>query len=368
MSTQSQPTTSDPCTSAPKVSAYEKLVTPVIGLFMLAVAYTLYLAHEILLPIVLALLLSLLFSPLVAKASRKLGVPKAISSLFLMVLVLAVIAGLTYSVVTPLLEWADRAPHAMQRVLVGESQLQRSLEKLQDSAKQIEENMEEEGADVETPQTVVLQTDTWRSKLMSKGQSGVVGLALALALTYFLLVSGDTLVRNLARQMKRRRRCIFLRIVRSGQQQVARYLAVISLTNTAIGIAVGLIAWGAGLPTPVLWGLVAALTRFIPYIGVILGVSLFAVVSVMTFDEIWMMAVVPGSFLLMTTIIGFFLEPYIHGMRLAVNPVIIFVSIFFWGWFWGPVGVLLAVPLMTVIMVIISHIPKLKPLSEVLRK
>ncbi|RUO26990.1 AI-2E family transporter [Aliidiomarina minuta] len=353
--------------SVQEVLKKQDLTTPIYGLFSLAVLYTLYLAHEILLPIILALLLSMLLAPLVGKAERRLKVPRALSALVLMLMVIALIASVSYGIVKPLSEWADRAPNAIERIFTGESEMERQMDRFSDTAQQIEEEMDDVSEE-DRPQPVVLQQESWQSQALERAQQTVFGLALALALTYFLLVSGDMLVKNLAMQMRRRRRQIFLRIVRSGQEQVARYLAVITTTNLSIGILTGLVAWGVGLPTPVLWGLVATLSRFIPYIGVILGVALLTVVSVATFDELWKIAIVPGSFMVMTSIVGFFIEPYIHGMRLAVNPVIIFVSIFFWGWLWGPVGVLLAVPLMTVIMVVVSHIPKLQPLSRVLRK
>lgn len=353
--------------SVQEVLQKQNLTTPIYGLFFLAILYTLYLAHEILLPIILALLLSMLLAPLVGKAERRLKVPRTLSSLVFMLMVITLIGAVSYGIVKPLSEWADRAPSAVQRIFTGESEMERQMERFRQTAQQIEEEMDDVSQE-DRPQPVVLQQESWQSQALERAQNAAIGLALALALTYFLLVSGDTLVKNLAMQMRRSRRQIFMRIVRSGQEQVARYLAVITTTNLSIGIITGLVAWGVGLPTPVLWGLVATLSRFIPYIGVILGVALLAVVSVASFDELWKIAVVPGSFMLMTSVVGFFIEPYIHGMRMAVNPIIVFVSIFFWGWLWGPVGVLLAVPLMTVIMVVVSHIPRLRRLSEVLRK
>ncbi|MEP3562619.1 MAG: AI-2E family transporter, partial [Marinobacter sp.] len=121
-------------------------------------------------------------------------------------------------------------------------------------------------------------------------------------------------------------------------------------------------------PDPAMWGLVAGLARFIPYLGNMLTIALLTLVSAVTLDTLWMMALAPLSFILLTTIVGFFLEPWIHGFRMAINPVIIFISIFFWGWLWGPVGVLLAVPLMTVIQVVLKQIPKLRPVYKVIAR
>lgn len=346
----------------------QDISTPIYGLFTLAILYTLFIASDILLPLVFALLLSLLMSPAVTWCSRKLGIPRALSALVFVLSFLIGIAGIAYGVFAPLTQWADEAPEAVERILQGRGEIQQDIEKLQESAEEIQEEVDGEVEGTEDPTIVVHESELWQHRAFAAAQSGVTGLGLALALTYFILVTGDTMVRNLANQMGRRKRHIFLSIVRSGQEQVARYLGVITSVNVTIGIIIGLLSWAVGLPTPVLWGLVAALARFIPYVGGILGAGLLVVVSVATFDDLLMIAIVPGTFLVMIALVGFFLEPYIHGQRLAVNPIIIFVSIFFWGFLWGPVGILMAVPLMTVIMVVVSHIPKLEPLSNVLRK
>ena len=345
------------------------LSTPVYGLFILAILYTFYLAHEVVLPVVLAILVTLLLSPIVESLLKRFKVPKAISSLFLLLGLVAGIAGISFAISGPLLQWAERAPSTVSELLVGQSEVQQGLRQITDTAEQIEEQIEEQlGEDTESAQTVVLQTDSWRSQLTSGLYQTAAGVTLALALTYFLLVSGDRMLLNLAAQLSRQKRAIMLSIVRNGQEQIARYLGVITLTNSAIGIVIGLIAWAVGLPSPAVWAVVVALTRFIPYLGVIIAFALLTIVSATTFDSLLMMAIVPASFMLISTLVGFFLEPYIHGMRLAVNPVIIFIAIFFWGWLWGPIGVFIAVPLMTVIMVIVSHIPKLEGLYRVLAK
>lgn len=350
--------------------SYENLRTPIYGLFILAILYTFYLAHQIVLPIVLAILVTLLFSPVVEKLYKRWQVPKSLSALLLLLSLLAAMAGIVTAVSQPLLEWAARAPQTLSQLLVGDSDIQRHISTITDTAAQIEEQLEEQMGDngAETPQTVVLQTDSWRNQLTSGLYQTASGVLLALALTYFLLVSGDRMLLNLADQMKRRKRRIMMQIIRSGQEQIARYLGVITLTNTSIGVAIGLIAWAMGMPSPVVWGLIVALTRFIPYLGVFIAFALLTVVSVTTFDELWQMAVVPLSFMAISSLVGFFLEPYIHGMRLAVNPVVIFIAIFFWGWLWGPIGVFIAVPLMTVIMVVISHIPQMNGVYQVLSK
>ena len=311
---------------------------------------------------------SLLLSPLVKKAYVKWRIPRVISSLVFVLLVLAAIVGITLAVATPALKWVEEVPQGISRLLVGESEISRQIARVTESAEQVERSVEELSETEQQPTTVVLQTDSWRSQLMTKARNGIAGLALALALTYFLLVSGDRLIHNFIRQLPIEQRKTVLRMTHESQHQIAQYLGVLGLSNLVVGTTTGLICWAVGLPDPAVWGLVAGLARFIPYLGNILSISLLTIVSVVSLDELWMMAIAPLGFLGLTTLVGLFIEPWIHGFRMAINPVIIFVSIFFWGWLWGPVGVLLAVPLMTVIQVVLKQIPKLRPVYKVIAR
>lgn len=355
--------------AGPRPLISSELSTPIYGIFALGILYTLYVAHQIVLPIILAILTSLLLSPVVKKLYVAFKVPRMVSALVLVLMVFAGIGGVTYAVATPVLKWAEEAPQGISRLLVGQSEIKRQISKVTESAEKVEKSMEElSDSNQAKPTTVVLKTESWRSQLMSKARDGVAGLLLALALTYFLLVGGDRIIKNFVRQIPRVQQKTALRITRDSQQQIAQYLGVLALSNTAVGVATGLMCWAIGLPDPAVWGLIAGLARFIPYLGVILTISLLAVVSAISLDVVWMMGFAPLGYLVLTTLVGFFIEPWVHGFRMAINPVVIFVSIFFWGWLWGPVGVLLAVPLMTVIQVVLKQIPKLRPVYKVIAR
>lgn len=342
------------------------LKIPLYGLFFLGLLASFYVAHPIVLPIILAVLVSLLLGPLVRKAQHKMGVPRAVTALVLIVGLLAGIAGLGYAVAPPIAKWATKAPEGVSRLLTGQSQFTSTLKEVQKSAEEVEKKMN--GSEKEKPQAVVIQSNSWQKKLIEKVRKGVTGLALALALSYFLLVSGDGLVRNFVRQLPRHKRRVTLRVVRESQEQIAQYLAVISTSNLLVGLTTGLLCWAIGLPSPAIWGIIAGLARFVPYLGVISTVILLGIISAINLDTLWLMAAAPLGYLALTSLVGFFLEPYIHGFRMAINPVVIFLSIFFWGWLWGAVGVLLAVPLMTVIQVVLKQIPRLQPIYRVIAK
>ncbi|MAL98445.1 MAG: AI-2E family transporter [Alteromonadaceae bacterium] len=347
-------------------SATDRLETPLYGLFVLGILYTLYVAHGVILPVLLALLTSLLMAPVVRVLRRRLRIPPAVSALVLIAAFLGALGGLTWTVSQPLLEWAGKAPESFSKLALGQSSIKTTIEQVTRSAEEVEETVD--GLSEEKVTTVVLQQDSWRQKLFAKAQEGLAGLALAMALSYFLLVNGDRLIQNLARQLPRHARRRVLHMIRDSQEEIAKYLGIISLSNTLVGVLTGLMTWAIGLPSPVVWGVVAGLTRFVPYLGVIITIALLAVVSIASLDEIWLMSLAPLGFLALTSLVGFFLEPFIHGFRMSINPILIFISIFFWGWLWGPVGVLLAVPLMTVIQVVLKQIPKLRPVYKVIAR
>jgi len=345
------------------------LKVPIYGLFILAVFYTLYLTRDIALPITLALLVSLLLAPAVdALARRKL--PRALGAMLLLGSLVGGLGGIAYLVSDPLLEWLEEAPEGLTELVVSHSGLHDAYERMTRSAREVEETMEqflEEGE--QSPTTVVLESESWRGQFLVTAQRNAAVLLLALALCYFLLVAGDRMLVQFMDQLRSESsRRAATGVIKDAQREIGRYLAFITVSNSVVGVVTGLLAWLMGLPSPLVWGVLTALLRFIPYLGVLVTAALLLVVSAVTLDDPMLMLVVPVGYILLNTLVGAFLEPVIHGYRLRVNPVIVFVSIFFWGWLWGAIGVLIAVPLMTVILVILSHVPALRPLYQVLAR
>ena len=352
-------------------AAGDPLRVSIHGLFALGVLYTLYLAHQVFLPITLAILVSLLLSPAVTALARR-GINRAVAAFVTLSMLVALLAGTAWMTVQPMLEWAEQAPDGLTRLMVQEGGLRDALDSMTDSARQVEEAVEEirdEQQAEEEPVTVVLESESWRGQLMVNVRDTGLAVALALALSYFLLVSGNSLVLNFSAQLStRQRRRTTLRMVRDCQREIGRYLVVITVSNGSVGVLTALMAWAVGLPSPAVWGLLAALLRFVPYLGVVATVALLVVVSAASLESPVMMLAVPAGYLLLNTVVGFFIEPWVHGYRLSVNPVVIFLAIFFWGWLWGPIGVLMAVPLMTVIQVTLRHIDSLRPLHDVIAR
>ncbi len=340
------------------------------GLFALGVLYTLYLARDMILPITLAVLTSLLLAPLVRRFARY-GVHRGVSALVLLLTLVLALGGTVYSTAKPAADWLEQAPDGLARLLVHDGELRQLYESMTQSARQVEQQLAEyaEMDEEERPQPVVVQTESWRNQLAVALRDSMGAFALALALSFFLLVNGDTLIDHSVRQLPgRSRRLTALRVIRDAQEQIARYLAFITISNSLVGVATALLVWSLALPSAMVWGVLAALLRFIPYLGVLLTVIMLAVVSALTHEELWLILAAPVGYLVLSSVVGFFLEPYLHGFRMAINPIVIFLAIFFWGWLWGPIGVLLAVPLMTVIQVVLKQIGPLQPVYRIIAR
>src|SRR5690554_344423 len=266
------------------------------GIFALSILYTLYLAHEVILPITLAVLTSLLLSPLVRRLARR-RVPRVVSAFVLLGVLVSAMGGVGWLVASPIMDWMERAPEGISNLFASENGMKGALSSLMRSAEKVEKTVEGL-TESKKPVAVVLQSESWTGQVLMKVRNGLVGLALALALTFFLLVNGDRLIHNLVRQFPRHRRRTGLRLIRESQREIARYLAVITLSNVAVGLVTMIMLWMLELPNPAIWGVLAGLLRFIPYLGVAITVLLLAIISAVVMTQPWLMLIAPAGYIL----------------------------------------------------------------------
>ena len=147
---------------------------------------------------------------------------------------------------------------------------------------------------------------------------------------------------------------------------MSRYLMTITVVNSAVGIVAALALYLIDFPDPALWGALATLLRYIPYLGVSITVMLLSIVSATTYQDSAMILAAPVGYALFTAVVGQIVDPFVHGFRFSLNPIIVFLWIFFWGWLWGAPGVLLAVPLLTLFQVLCRHTERLNPIAQLL--
>ena len=147
-----------------------------------------------------------------------------------------------------------------------------------------------------------------------------------------------------------------LRIFNDIEKNLAGYLAVVTMINAALGLIVGVGAWLVGLPDPAIFGLLAALLNYVPYVGpAIMMITMFGV-GLVTFPSLGHALIAPGALLGLCTVEGHFITPAIIGRRITLNPLLVVLSLAFWTWMWGPLGALLAAPVAIVGLVVFSHI------------
>jgi predicted PurR-regulated permease PerM len=154
----------------------------------------------------------------------------------------------------------------------------------------------------------------------------------------------------------------FLKIMHDIERNLAGYLTVVTIINAAVGIIVAAGAWLIGLPNPVIFGLLAALLNYVPYLGPAVMVVVLFGVGLVTFPSLSHAFIAPLGLIAVTTTEGHLVTPTIVGRRLTLNPLLVFLALAFWTWMWGPFGAILAVPLSIVGVVVFNH---LVPTEEV---
>ena len=334
------------------------------GLFILAAFYTLYLARSFILPIVLALLLNFLLSPVV-RGLNKLRIPNALGAALVVFGVVGGVAWGVYELSGPAYQWAQEAPRSLRKIERRLREFKKPVQTMSKATEQMEKMTQVGGG--RTPQRVEVQTETLGERMFSQATELVAGGTVMLILLFFLLASGDLFLRKLIRvlpSLSDKKRAV--EIARQIESDVSAYLVTITIINIALGLAV----WGLmtllEVPNPLLWGVLATVTNFIPYLGAIVMIAILAAVGFLTFDELGHALMVPGAFIGLNLLESYLVTPMILGRRLTLNPVVIFLGLTFWGWLWGITGALLAVPLMAVLKIFCDHSEHLAPVGEFL--
>jgi predicted PurR-regulated permease PerM len=330
---------------------------------LLAVAFTLKAAASLILPILLAAILALLLSPGVALLVRA-RVPQALAAALMVTAVVALVFALGANLYTPVQRWANAGPAEVRMLEQKLRVLRRPVEAVREAGDKVAALTGSESA-----KTVAVERQGTALEWVRATQHAVFTTLTTMLLLYFLLASGDLFLRKTVRVIPRLRDKIrAVEIARQVQQEIASYFAVLTLINVGFGAAVGAAMWALGMPTPLLWAVVAAVTNFLPYIGPFIAVVVIGVAAVVSFDTPLAMLAPPLAYLLLHLVEDQVVLPVALGRRLAVSPVVIFIWMLVWAWMWGVVGVVLAVPLLVAVRICAEHIPSLAPLGAFLAR
>lgn len=347
-----------------EVSLLKRIFRLLLGLFLILFVYSLYFAKDFFLPMVLAFLLALTLSPIVRFLSRR-GVPAPLSATLLVLTSFFGFGMIGFLLSGPVADLVNDAPRIGWELRQRLSDIQVPLTRFLEASEEIESVTE--SVDEQDVQKVVVAQPGIVSRAAGNLISAGTTIAVTVVLSLFLLASGSLFYEKIVQSfhlMSDKKRA--LRVVYDVEREISRYLLTIALINSGLGVAVGLSCWAAGLPTPFLWGVVAALLNFLPYVGSLIGIVLVGIISVITFDTLAAALLAPLLYLGCTIMEGQFITPLVVGRRLQINAVAIFVAIAFWSWLWGFAGALLAVPILVIVKVFCDHFEDLRHVGNFL--
>jgi predicted PurR-regulated permease PerM len=332
------------------------------GLFILAVFYTIYFMRSILLPIVLALMLSYLFRPIV-RGLAQLKIPLSVGAALILIGLLVLVGYGSSALATPAVEWLQKAPAGLTELQHKLLPVKKSVAQVIQATGQIEKlattNAESKAVEVKRhPITEMFVTRT---------PEFIASAVFLVILLYFLLVYDQVFIAKLVKLLPTLSdKKTAVGIAQDIESQVSRYLFTITAINACLGLAVGTAVGLLGLRNPLMWGVMVALFNFVPYLGALTGIIFMTIGAVLSFDSLGYALIFPAVYVAFGTLEGSFITPWIMGRSLTLNPVIILLSLTFWGWMWGIVGIILAVPILAAFKIFCAHIKPMAPLAEFL--
>ena len=385
-------------------------------LAVLAVAYTLFFARAVLLPFALALVLALLFRPVVRHLRKRWHLNEyagaagvLVGALSLLGLTLATLAVPAEDFVRGLPTKIEAAAEKLERdpnfrfFLNVQKQLDGSggmalpeggaaatrtpdpdadvpegdhpdYAAMGAAGPAVAEEVEEAGGveidptEEVVPLVVEERPPSLLTRVFSSAPEALGGFALAFVFLYFLLAEGDAILNNaiaLVPTIAGKREAVSL--TRAAERGVSRYLMLVSAINAALGVCIGIAMSFVGLPNPVLWGVMAALLNFIPYVGAFIGAAIVFLVAYLEPEfSLGEAALAPLCYMSINLLEGNFVTPYFLGKSIALNPLMVLMSLAFWGWIWGPTGAVLAVPLLSMAKIVCDDVESLRGIGLLL--
>ena len=338
-----------------------------VGLGMLAVfagAWAMQLARPLLLPIVLAVLIASVLAPLV----RLLGIlrlPAPVGAALVVALFAAGIGFGVYALSEPALGWLERAPQTLREVEKRLRPVKDSVAEAQAAADTVEQ-MARVGGDDGSPQ-VTVKEPSLAARVAGMARTLLLRALEVMLLVYFLLAFGGSFYRRLLKIPEGLRgRLRVVQIITEIEKEITRYLLTVSTINAGLGAATGLAMSFLGMPNPTLWGVMATVFNYVPYLGSAFTLVVLTGVAILTFPTLTQAMLVPMVFLTLATIEGQFVTPIVVGRRMSLSPMVIVVALLVGDWMWGVVGLLIAVPVLAIFKILCSHDARLAPVAELL--
>ena len=320
------------------------------GLFF-ALPFVLSIGSVVFLPIVTALVLTVILSPL-ADRLNALGLPNGLASLIALIVFFAIMLLALALILQPAMTLFDQLPAMADRVGQRFSEIRSQFAWVGQINEQLAGLMNRGDG-----REVVLASPSLLEELAFATPSFVIEAILTLLMAFFMIEA----------RVRLRQRLLFgrasfgtsikaARVLREVQDRVAAYILTVGLINVVVGVVVALGAWALDVDAPIMWGGLAALLNFLPYIGPTMMVGLLALFGIGTTDTLFWGLIPALAYLGLHTVEANVVTPSILGARFTMNPVMILIALSYFSWIWGVFGALLSVPILLMLTALFDHI------------
>ena len=321
-----------------------------IGLF-LALPFVLSIGSVVFLPIAAALVLTVILSPL-ADSLARLGLPNTLASVIALLILLGGVVLALALILQPALTLVEQIPTLIDTVGKRFTELREQFEWIARINERIAAMSDSAGA-----REVVLAEPSLLATIAFATPSVIVEFILTLLMTFFMVEA----------RVRLRQKLLFgrasfgtsikaARALREVQDRVASYILTVAMINAGVGVVAALGAWALGLPAPIMWGGLAMIMNFVPYIGPLLMVGLTALFGIGTSETLLMGLVPATAYLALHTVEANVVTPAVLGARFTMNPVMILIALSYFTWIWGVLGALLSVPILLILTALFDHL------------
>jgi predicted PurR-regulated permease PerM len=351
-------------------------------LAVIAVGAVLYAARTACIPVALAGLFALILAGPVEALHRHLRLPRSLGALIVLTL-LGSLIGVTVNLLwTPAQSWWNSAPatlRTIERKVRPMALFISRLEQLTHRADEITEigppSTLSEPRSAGAPVVVEMPGDSLTAgghppiavALLNRTRDALSGAVTVLMLTLFLLAGGPPMLARMSAALASDRQSAHsLRVIDAVRSELSRYYVGLACINLGLGAVTSGLMLLLHMPNAVLWGVVAGVLNFVPYVGSAITLLLLTAVAFVTYPGMGQVLLVAGGYLALATLEGQVVQPLVIGRRLELNPIIVFLALWFGGWFWGIAGIVMAVPTLVALKVVAAHARHGQPLAEFL--
>jgi predicted PurR-regulated permease PerM len=324
-------------------------------LVILALLYTLYFAADLFLPIFFAIFLSIILRPFV-RGMRRIGIHKTVGALIVLTGMIGAIVGGLINLSTPAEKWLRQLPSIQRDIEAKLWPVTQSIKQATEATANIQK-ITEGKSDATEKREVTLKAPSMLNNAFESTLLTFVQMLITVALTFFLLTQNERQTRRSFRRLPWVKHHDRLEeMFETVQKTIARFLRISAGIYVVLGLATSLAMFVLGMPNPVLWGVLAMVLGFMPYVGPMIVFGCIGVVSLLTFDSWWQILAPPVVYGILTIVEGNFITPVVLGRQLKLNPIAVFLSMLLWTWVWGMAGALLAVPILVIIVIVTRHV------------